>query len=87
MKAKNYLKGTLFFTSFVSLVAGSFIYNNNGNNWYDKYQGTINVEEVVLYRGKAEKSFKNRNMCLIGIASVWLLHILDLKFLSPAKPD
>jgi len=80
LKSKKYVKGTLLLSLFIGFAAGSFVYNSNGNKWYDKYQGSVNVEEIVLFRSKAERSFKNRNLCLIGIASVWLFHILDLKF-------
>jgi hypothetical protein len=85
LKKGKYFKGTLLLGSFVGTLTGTFIYNKKGNDWYDKYQNSTNVEDIVLFRQHTEKSFKRRNLCIVGIFSVWLIHVLDLKFFKTEK--
>ncbi len=85
LKAGKYFKGALLLGSFLGAIAGSFAYNHQGNQWYQKYQNSTNVEEIVLWRHQAEKSFKNRNLCLVGLFTVWFMHILDLKFFKSGQ--
>ena len=85
IKQKKYFKGSLLFGSFLATTSGAFIFNNNGNNWYDKYKNSTNVSDIVYFRDRAEKNFRNRNLAIIGIFSVWLVHIIDLKFFKPKK--
>lgn len=84
-KTKQYVKGTLLLGSLIGTAAAAFSYNKKGNDWYDKYRNSSNVEEIVLFRQNAEKKFKKRNLFITGILSVWLLHILDLKFFKSGK--
>jgi len=81
----KYVKGTVLLGSFLSCITGAVIHNNKGNDWYDKYIDSNNVEEIVLFRQKTEKSLKKRNLFMVGILSVWALHILDLKFFKSKK--
>jgi hypothetical protein len=81
----KYVKGTILLGSFISCITGAVIHNNKGNNWYEKYINSTNVEEIVLFRQKTEKSLKTRNLFIIGALSVWALHIIDLKFFKSKK--
>lgn len=81
----KYVKGTILLGSFLSCITGAVIHNNKGNDWYEKYINSTNVEEIIQFRQKTEKSLKKRNLFIIGILSVWALHILDLKFFKSKK--
>jgi hypothetical protein len=81
----KYVKGTILLGSFLSCITGAVIHNNKGNNWYEKYIDSTNVEEIVLFRQKTEKSLKKRNLFIVGALSVWALHIIDLKFFKSKK--
>jgi hypothetical protein len=85
MKSKKYLKGSLLLGSFIGSVAGAVVYNKKGNDWYDKYSTSTNVEEIILFRQKTEKNLKKRNLFIAGIFSIWLVHIIDLKFFKSKK--
>lgn len=85
IKNKQYIKGSLFLAAFVGSAAAAFYYNKKGNDWYARYQASTNVEEIVLFRKNTETSLKKRNLFLVSVFSVWLLHILDLKFFKPGK--
>jgi len=79
LKNKKYLKGGLLTTSFLCVSVAAVVFNHRGNQWYQKYQDSGNVNDVVLFRKKAERSFKNRNIAIVGIFTIWLVHILDIK--------
>jgi hypothetical protein len=81
----KYVKGTILLGSFLSCITGAVIHNNKGNDWYEKYINSTNVEEIILSRQKAEKSLKKRNLFIVGVLSVWALHIIDLKFFKSKK--
>jgi TM2 domain-containing membrane protein YozV len=85
LQSGQVVKGTLLLGSFAACIAGAVIHNNKGNKWYDQYLGSTNVEEIVMLREKTEKSFKKRNLFMIGIAGIWLAHIIDLKFFKSKK--
>ena len=81
----QYVKGTILLGSFLSCITGAVIHNNKGNDWYEKYSNSTNVEEIILFRQKTEKSLKKRNLFIIGTLSVWALHVIDLKFFKSKK--
>jgi hypothetical protein len=85
LKSKKYAKGTILLGSFIGCITGAVIQNNKGNDWYRKYKESTNVEEIVLLRQSTEKSLKKRNFFIVGILSVWVLHIIDLKFFKTKK--
>ena len=85
LKSGRYFKGTLLLGSFAGGIAGAVINNNKGNDRYRQYLGSTNVEEIIRLREQTEKSFKKRNLFMIGIAGVWLAHIIDLKFFKSKK--
>ena len=85
LKSGKYLKGTILLGSFAGCITGAVINNNKGNNWYDKYINSTNVEEITQFRQKTEKSLKTRNWFIVGILSIWALHIIDLKFFKSKK--
>lgn len=85
LKTKKYFKGVLLLGSFVGAVTGAVIYNNKGNNWYDKYRESTNVEDIILFRKNTEDNFKKRNLFVIGIVSAFVLHLIDLKFSRSGK--
>jgi hypothetical protein len=85
LKSGRYLKGTLLLGSFAGCIAGTAINNNKGNDRYEQYLRSTNAEEIVQLREQTEKSFKKRNLFMIGIAAVWLAHIVDLKFFKSKK--
>lgn len=80
VKSGKFVKGTLLLGAFIGCITGTIIHNNNGNDWYKKYLDSTNVEEIIRLRQNTEKSFKKRNLFIIGILSVWALHAIDLKF-------
>lgn len=69
-------------TAFASAIAGVIVYNNRGNDRYDRYLSSVDVSEIIRLRKDAEDAFKTRNFFLAGLAAVWLAHLLDLKFSS-----
>jgi hypothetical protein len=85
LNARQYLKGGLLLAAFAGSAAGAFIYNNKGNDLYNRYQDSTDVEEITSLRKQTERSFKKRNLFIIGIFSVWALHIIDLKFFKSPK--
>lgn len=85
IKNKQYFKGSLFLAAFMGSAAAAFYFNKKGNDWFDKYQASTNVEQIILYRKNTETNLKRRNLFLVSLFSVWLLHVLDLKFFKPGK--
>jgi len=69
----------------LATVAGAIVENQRGNDYYDQYLASIDVDEVIDLRARAEKSFRSRNYFIIGMVSVWVLHFLDLRFLKNKK--
>ena len=82
LKSGKYVKGTIFLVSFIGTVAGTFAYNKKGNDWYEKYQNSTDVDDIIRFREETEKSFKKRNLFIAGIFTVWLVHVIDLKFFN-----
>jgi hypothetical protein len=85
LQTGKYVKGTLFLCSFIGTAAGAFIYNKKGSDWYEKYRDSTNVDEITRFRAETEKSFKKRNLFMVGIFTVWLAHIIDLEFFKSKK--
>lgn len=85
LKSGKYLKGTILLGSFIGSVTGAVTHNKKGNDWYDKYLNSTDVDEIILFRQKTEKSIKKRNLFIAGIFSAWLVHIIDLKFFKSSK--
>lgn len=85
IKNRQSFKGSLFLAAFVGSAAAAFYYNKKGNDWYAKYLASTNVEQILLFRKNTETTLKKRNLFLVSVFSVWLLHIMDLKFFKPGK--
>jgi hypothetical protein len=85
LKSGKYVKGSLLLGSFIGSVTGAFVYNKKGSDWYDKYLKSTDVEEIILLRQSTEKNLKKRNLFIAGILTVWLVHIIDLKFFKSGK--
>jgi hypothetical protein len=85
LKTGQYVKGGIFLAAFIGSVAGALIHNKKGNDHYNKYLNSTNVEEIILLREKTGKSFKKRNLYIVGIFSTWVLHIIDVKFFKSGK--
>jgi hypothetical protein len=81
----KYFKGVLLLGTFVGAVTGTVVYNSKGNDSYRQYQQSTNVEDIVLFRQQTQDSFKKRNLFIAGIFSVFVLHIIDLKFSKSGK--
>lgn len=79
------LKGSLILGACLTTIVGVIWNNQKGNDYYDQYLLSTDVEEVIELRAKAEKSYRNRNYFIIGMVSVWVLHLLDLKFFKNKK--
>jgi len=82
IEEKRYIKGILFLSSFIGSVSFAIIENNNGNSYYEQYLKSTNIEEIIELRDNTEKSYKKRNYFLISAFSIWILHLLDLKFFT-----
>lgn len=85
LKTGQYVKGSIFLAAFIGSVTGALIHNKKGNDQYNQYLTSTNVEEIILLREKTEKSFKKRNLYIVGIFSTWVLHIIDVKFFKSGK--
>ena len=79
------LKGSLILGACLTTIAGTIWANQKGNDYYNQYLVSTDVEEVIELRAKAEKSYRSRNYFIIGMVSVWVLHLLDLKFFKNKK--
>ncbi|MGE5340035.1 MAG: hypothetical protein ACM3SY_01020 [Candidatus Omnitrophota bacterium] len=85
LKTGKTIKGTLLLGAFTASIVGAFVYNHQGLNWFDDYQQSTHVQDIIYFRSQTEKSFKKRNLCIAGIFSVWLVHLIDLKFFKSEK--
>lgn len=85
IKSGKYLKGGILLSVFTAVVIGAIIENKRGNDLYEKYMDSTDVEEIVSLRKQAETKFKNRNYYFAGAFGIWLLHLLDLKFFKNKK--
>jgi hypothetical protein len=81
------LRGGILLGACLATVAGAILENQRGNDYYEQYLVSIDVDEVVDLRQRAEKSFRARNYYIMGLISVWILHFLDLKFLKNKKAE
>lgn len=79
------LKGGVLLSACLATVAGAIIENRCGNRYYEQYLESTDVDEIVELRKKAEGSFHNRNYCILGICTVWLVHVLDMKLFKAKK--
>jgi hypothetical protein len=79
------LRGGLLLGACLATVAGAIWENQRGNDYYEQYLVSTDIEEVVDLRSRAEKSFRSRNYYILGMVSVFVLHFLDLKFLKNKK--
>lgn len=80
LKHKKIIKGGVLLGAFVTSIAGAVIENNQGNDYYDLYLKSTVVDDIVDLRKKAENSYRWRNYFIAGIFTVWVIHLLDLKF-------
>jgi hypothetical protein len=80
LESRRYIKGALLLGFFAGCIAGAVIHNSKGNNWYEKYRTSTDVDEIIMFRQNTESSFKKRNLFMVGVLTVWLAHIVDLKF-------
>jgi len=80
IKTKKYLKGGVLLSSFIICITGAVISDNKGNEIYDKYIISKNIDEIIELREKTEILFKRRNLYIIGSGLVFLFHLFDLKF-------
>ncbi len=85
LESRQYVKGILLLSSFAGCITGFVINNNRGNRWFEKYIDSTNVEDIVRFREYTEKSLKKRNLFVAGIFTVWLAHLIDLKFFKSKK--
>ena len=85
IKTGYYFKGTLLLTSFLASIAGAIIENKKGNDYYNIYINSKNIDEIIDSRLAAENHFKKRNYYIMGGFSVWLINLIDLKFFSKNK--
>ena len=76
------LRGSILLGACLATVAGAIWENGRGNDFYEQYLASTDVDEVIELRSRAERSFRTRNYFILGMVSVWALHILDLKFLK-----
>jgi hypothetical protein len=79
------LKGGVLLAACLGTIAGAIIENNQGNDYYEQYLQSTEINEIVELRGKAEKSFRSRNYYILGICAVWLVHVLDMKIFGTKK--
>jgi hypothetical protein len=81
------LRGGILLGACLATVTGAILENQRGNDYYEQYLVSIDVDEVVDLRLRAEKSFRARNYYIMGMISVWILHFLDLKFIKHKKAE
>ncbi len=82
IKQGRIIKGGLLLGTFSAAVIGAILENNRGNDLYEKYLSSQDVEEIVALRKQTEKRFRRRNLFIAGASVVWLVHLLDLKLLK-----
>jgi len=82
IKRGYYIKGGLLFTSFVSAITGAIIENRKGNDYYNIYINSTDLNEIINSRINSENHFKKRNYYIIGGFSVWIVNLIDLRFFS-----
>lgn len=80
LKEGKVIKGGILLGVFLATIAGAIIKNSQGNEYYDQYLESIVVEDIVELRKKAENCYRMRNYFIMGIFTVWVIHLLDLKF-------
>ncbi len=80
LKDKKIVKGSLFLASFLYGIYSAVHHHNKGNQLYDKYMASQDVNEIVMFREQTERRFKKRNYFLIGAGALFFLHLIDLKF-------
>lgn len=85
IKSGKIIKGAILLGAFTTAIIGAIIQNKKGNDLYEKYLESKDVEEIVSLRKQTEKAFKYRNYYIAGIFGAWLLHLLDLKFFKNKK--
>lgn len=82
IKSGEILKGGFLLSSFITTITGAILSNSKGNDYYEQYLSSTNVEEVIYLRDRTEKKYKNRNYFIAGLFSVWLIHLIDMKFFN-----
>ena len=85
IKSGKILKGGILLGACLTTIVGAILENNKGYDYYEQYLESVDVEEIIKLRKKSENSFKNRNYYLIGLFSVWAIHLIDLKFSKKKK--
>lgn len=85
IRNRQILKGGLFLGAFTATIVGALVANARGNDYYERYLASDDVDEIIELRRKAEQSYKTRNYLILGIFVVELVHLVDLKFFSGKK--
>ena len=80
VKKNKIIKGGVLLGAFVTSIVGAILKNNQGNDYYDQYLESAVVDDIVDLRKKAENSYRWRNYFIAGVFTVWVIHLLDLKF-------
>lgn len=74
------VKGILLLGGFLGTIAGAAIQNHRGNLAYDRYLECRDATQIGTLRRETERHFKSRNLFVLGIAAITVIHFLDLTF-------
>lgn len=85
IKSGKILKGGVLLSSFIATIVGAILSNKKGTDYYEQYQNSTNVKEIIYLRERAEKKYKGRNYFIAGLFSVCLIHFIDMKFFNKKK--
>lgn len=75
---RQYLKGSIFVTAEVIMIAGMVINNNKGNDSYLNYRLAENSGDAVLWREETEKFDKRRNLFILAGVGIWIANMVDI---------
>ncbi len=82
LKQGKVLKGTVLAGAFFALGAAALVENQRGYEYYALYEKATNKDDAVFYRERTVKSFRRRNLYILGAALIWTVHILDIRISS-----
>jgi hypothetical protein len=80
IKEKQYLKGILFLSGELFLLASAISNNRMGNKNYSKYKDADTETDVIKFRLAVEKFDKRRNIFLFSGITIWTLNLIDIYF-------
>jgi len=80
IKEKKYLKGILFLSGELFLLASAISNNRLGNENYSRYRNADTKTDVIRFRLAVEKFDKRRNIFLFSGITIWALNMLDIYF-------